>query len=267
MKHTFPLLVSGLMLSAIAHTAGLPDTGQDTCYNNTAADGVPPSSPSSIARDAGTHPRQDCRYGRDAAAAAGALTKTGAGAKGFDYTKIANNGSTLAAGAILGTGATDWACTRDNVTGLTWEVKTPTATDLRYFQHEYTWYSTNAGTNGGNPGSVGLATGCGTLPGGQCNTQAYIAAINAAALCSFTDWRLPTRRELMTLVFADGSSPSIETTYFPNTKNSSYWSASTFAASTDQAWQVSFFDGYLSPEGIKASPDFSFVRLVRGTQF
>ncbi|MEO8136047.1 MAG: hypothetical protein ABI831_18990 [Betaproteobacteria bacterium] len=76
--------------------AGLPDAGQDTCYNDNAADCALPTTLESIARDAGTHPRQDCRYGRDAAAIAGMITKTGTGPKG-GYTKIANNGSTLAA--------------------------------------------------------------------------------------------------------------------------------------------------------------------------
>ncbi len=40
------------------------------------------------------------------------------------YTKIANDGSELSADAILGTNPKNWACTKDNKTGLTWEVKT-----------------------------------------------------------------------------------------------------------------------------------------------
>jgi hypothetical protein len=267
MKHIRYLVFSCLLLGATgARSAGLPDTGQDTCYNNTVADGVSASSPTSIARDAGTHPRQDCRYGRDAAANAGALTKIGAGAKGFDYTKIANNGSTLAAGAILGTAAGDWACTLDNVTGLMWEVKTVTNTSLRYSGHTYTWYSTNGATNGGKAGSVGIDS-CNNTLGVQCNTQAYVAAVNAAALCSHNDWRLPTRRELMTLVYANGSSPTIDATYFPNTQASSFWSSTTYAVSTEFAWQIVFFDGYVFPLGEKAASTFSFIRLVRGSQF
>jgi hypothetical protein len=66
-----------------AHAAGLPDTGQVICYSNTTDDSVAASNTTSIAGDAGTHPRQDCRYGRDAAAAAGQLTKTGAGRQGL----------------------------------------------------------------------------------------------------------------------------------------------------------------------------------------
>ncbi|MEE4379693.1 MAG: hypothetical protein V2J55_19570 [Candidatus Competibacteraceae bacterium] len=60
----------------------------------------------------------DHQYGRDPAAAAGVLPKTGSGSKGFDFTKIANDGTELPDSAALGTNPGDWACTRDNVTGL-----------------------------------------------------------------------------------------------------------------------------------------------------
>jgi hypothetical protein len=66
------LLLVLLFAAVPVHAVGLTDTGQDTCYNDTGADGVAASNAGSIARDGGTHPRQDCRYGRDPAAAAGA---------------------------------------------------------------------------------------------------------------------------------------------------------------------------------------------------
>ena len=254
-----PLLVAAISV----HAAGLPDTGQDTCYNDAGADAA------SIANDAGSHPRQDCRYGRDPAAAAGVLTKTGAGAKGFDYTKIANNGSTLAADATLGESSTDWACTKDNITGLTWEVKAALGNNLRYAGHTYAWFNADGGTNGGNVGSAGGNTCNGTLPGNECNTQAFVAAVNAAALCTYADWRLPTRRELQTLVYADGSNPSIDPTYFPNTPASStvfsfFWSGSSYVPIPLRAWAVLFLDGYT--DAIDKSLD-AYVRLVRGGQF
>lgn len=78
------------------YAAGLNDTGQAACYD---------SAGSAIGC---TGTGQDASYGRDAAVAAGGqLTKTGAGAAGFDFTKIANNGTALAAGALLGSGPTD----------------------------------------------------------------------------------------------------------------------------------------------------------------
>ena len=251
-----------LATGASANAAGLPDTGQDTCYDDTVADGVAASNAASIARDGGTHPRQDCRYGRDAAAAAGVLTKTGAGAKGFDYTKIANNGATLAAGAVLGVAATDWACTQDNITGLTWEVKTPSGGGgLRDSAHTYTWYSSNVATNGG---IAGTANGGACSGGTGCDTEKFVADVNTAALCTYTDWRMPTQRELLTLVYADGSSPSIDPTYFPNTQASVFWSGSSFVPIPSYAWVVLFNDGsdYADVKSVNY-----YVRLVRGGQF
>ncbi len=261
-----PLLA--LLFAAVpVHAVGLPDTGQDTCYNDTVADGVAASNAASIARDAGTHPRQDCRYGRDAAAAASALPKTGAGAKGFDYTKIANNGTALAASATLGTAATDWACTRDNVTALTWEVKTAAVTDPRYFGHTYNWYNSDGSTNGGNAGSTGGNTCNATLQGNLCNTQAFVTAVNAAALCTYTDWRMPTVRELFTLVYANGSIPSIDQTYFPNTSDSSFfWTGSSYLLVLDRAFNVNFHTGNTSASS-KSNSSHNYVRLVRGAQF
>ena len=264
MTRILRILLPALLFAAVsAHAAGLPDTGQDTCYNDTVADGVAASDPASIARDAGTHPRQDCRYGRDAAAAAGQLTKTGAGAKGFDYSKIANDGSTLAAGAALGSGATDWACTKDNITGLTWEVKVDD-NELRDKDHTYTWYNSDGASNGGNAGSTGGNTCNATLPGSLCNTEAYVTAVNAAGLCNAADWRMPTQRELLTLVYADGSSPSIDPTYFPNTQGSYFWSGSSYVPDPTVAWGVYFDDGNTFANS-KASA--YYVRLVRGGQF
>ncbi len=258
------LLLALLLAAAPVHAVGLNDTGIDTCYNDTAADGVAASDPASIARDAGSHPRQDCRYGRDAAAAAGVLPKTGAGAKGFDFTKIANNGSTLAAGAALGSNPGDWACTRDNVTGLTWEVKVNDNTQLRHQGHIYTWYNTDGTTNGGNAGSTGSNTCNATLPSSLCNTQAFVTAVNAAALCTYTDWRLPTRHELLTLVHAGTSNPSIDPTYFSNTNASLFWSASSYVPLPAVAWVVNFNFGD-TDGGLKTVS--YYARLVRGGQF
>ncbi|MBK9609184.1 MAG: DUF1566 domain-containing protein [Betaproteobacteria bacterium] len=261
-----PLLPVAFLLAAMpAHAAGLPDTGQDTCYNDTNADSTAASGPASIARDGGTHPRQDCRYGRDPAAAASAQPKTGAGAKGFDYTKIANNGTALAATATLGTAATDWACTRDNITGLTWEVKTATVTDLRYTAHTYTWYNSNGNTNGGNAGGAGTNTCRATLPGSQCNTQAFVAAVNATALCSYADWRLPSLRELRTLNHFGRFAPSLDITYFPNTRDYGHWSSTHIAETyATTAWVVGSNVG--GTFGGNKTDDYD-VRLVRGGPF
>ena len=259
------LLLALLVATVPVLAVGLPDTGQDTCYNDTVADSRPAAATDSIARDTGTHPRQDCRYGRDVAYPIGALTKTSAGAKGFDYSKVTNLGiATADPNVPLGTAYTAWGCTLDNITGLMWEVKTATNTDLRYSGHTYRWYSTDGSTNGGSVGSPGTNTCNATLPGNLCNTQAFVAAVNAAYLCLYTDWRMPTLRELLTLVDADGSIPSIAPTYFPNTIASYFWSGSSYMPGPSSAWSVDFYDGS-SVVGDKLL--VYRVRLVRGGQF
>jgi len=260
------LLVVLAWAAAPSGAVGLPDTGVDTCYNATAADTLPAAHVESVAADNGTHPRQDCRYGRDAAAYMGLLAKTGAGPKGLDYTKITNAGAATDPAAALGTGASDWACTRDNTTGLTWEVKSPTAGNLRHAGSTFTWFSSDAGSNGGNAGVVGTSTCGGSLP--SCNTQDFIAAVNAAALCSYTDWRLPTPRELITLHyegFQANVAATLEATYFPSSP-SVMWTATTYAFDAASAWVGSPVVG-LSVLDVRAKTTAVGVRLVRGTVF
>ena len=253
------VLVSALGLTG-AQAVGLPDTGQTLCDDGSNVL-VPCSSTNT--GDAAAYPRQDGRFGRDAKAAAGTLVKVGGGSAGFDYTKIANNGSDLTAGAALGSNPADWACTRDNITGLTWEVKTSDG-GVRDWNWSYGWYSTDSATNGGNAGGTSGNACSSTL--NSCDTEALAAAVNGAALCSYTDWRLPTTRELFTLVHFGAQSPSIDAAFFPNTRASFFWSASTYSHSAALAWIVDFYDGN-SPGPYSKSYNNYFVRLVRGGHF
>ena len=262
LRALFSALFALAAASGHAQPKPLNDTGQTLCYN---AANAPVACSAAVGGDAGVNPRQDARYGRDAQAAAGQLTKIGAGAAGFDYSKIANSGSTLAASAALGAAATDWACTKDNVTGLIWEIKTTSG--LRSVYHTYFWYSSNAATNGGNVGALGTDSCGGTLAAysNQCNTQNYVAAVNAAALCGATDWRLPSRRELLTIVHAGATNPSIDGTYFPNASaTDSNWTSATYTADPANAWVVYPGDGYGNAVN-KSSVTYG-VRLVRGGQ-
>lgn len=249
MKHTtsrlrlLPVLwVVCAGLQVHAQTGLLNDTGLTLCDNGS---NVLDTCSNTNTGDTSATPRQDGRFGRDAAQTVGQLpAKTGAGAAGFDFTKIANNGTALAASATLGTGDTDWACTRDNVTGLVWEVKTTSG--LRSNAYTYTWYST-ASNNGGNAGILGTNTCGGTLSGysNQCNTANYVATVNTAGLCGASDWRLPTRRELHSIVhYGSSTVPVVDEGYIIAIQsNNPYWTSDTSTPSPASAWTVRFRNG------------------------
>ena len=78
-----------------------------------------------------------------------------------------------------------------------------------------------------------------------CNTEAFTARVNSAGLCGANNWRVPSRRELRSIVDYSRTGPSIDVDYFPNTiTNSSYSSASAYAKDSASSWQVQFFYGY-----------------------
>ena len=195
---------------------------------------------------------QDCSWGRDASS----LAKVGGGEAGFDFTKISNSGSALPSSAVLGSGPSDWACTRDSVTGLMWEVKTTSG--LRSINHTYTWYS---GDNANNAGSVGTANGGACQTPGRCDTEKYAQDVNVVGLCGYNDWRMPHVKELEGIADSKLYSPAIDLTYFPNT-TSDFWSGSPFAGDSTVAWYVFFsFGGGAYSRGPRS--DTFPVRLVR----
>jgi hypothetical protein len=78
-----------------------------------------------------------------------------------------------------------------------------------------------------------------------------------------TDWRLPNLKELRSIVEEACYSPSINSTRFPNTPSSHFWSASASASGSSHAWDVGFDGGYSSYGNRSGSKR---VRLVRGGQ-
>jgi hypothetical protein len=91
----------------------------------------------------------------------------------------------------------------------------------------------------------------------------FITQLNSENFGGQTDWRLPTIKELSTLVHADTWLPAINTAYFPQTLLSGSWSSTTYAFGTDVAWFVSFVFGGVNR--IDKSCSFG-VRAVRGGQ-
>ena len=101
---------------------------------------------------------------------------------------------------------------------------------------------------------------------GSYTAQAWQTALNTANSSTFAnhvDWRLPSAKELQSLVETGCNSPSINITLFPNTPLTFFWTSTTYAPVASGAWFVYFDDGYVgnSPE----SNDYG-VRLVRAGQ-
>ncbi len=235
-------------------TGKLNDTGITTCSNDTQNGQTCPLL---------SHPNQDGDNGRDVTA-----NDDSDGHAGFSFTKISNTGVELLAEA------TEWSCVKDNVTGLIWEVKTDDG-GLHDKDDRYTWYEPDSSKNGGFAGyqkpsdydSTWSDTICYGFTTGDantyCNTKAYVDRVNNAGLCGATDWRMPSKEELRSIVSYDRYNPAIDTAWFPNTQSSSFWSASPYAGYGDGAWFVGFDYGY---DGTGNKSISRYVRLVRSGQ-
>jgi len=126
-------------------------------------------------------------------------------------------------GNALPDSATSWVMVKDNVTGLIWQKET-------------------------------------TGPMNWEDAKSYCEGIS---LGGYSDWRLPTVKELSYIVNSGRSNPSINTDYFPNTLLPNYWSSTTNASGSGLACYVYFGSGYVSHYGKSNS---YYVRAVRGGQ-
>lgn len=130
-----------------------------------------------------------------------------------------------AQGEELSSSASSWACVKDNVTGLIWEARQDT--DLQ----------------------------------DDIQATAYIATVNAAALCGSEQWRLPNHIELMGLLdYSLSTAPLTSSQFFSDTQtNAAYRTAP--PRSMTQVWAVSFNDAGLSNQARSSS---LAIRLVHG---
>ena len=245
------ILLALVFLPLPIFAVGLNDTGIPFCSD----DSTNTANCATVSADGGTQPRQDARYGRDAAAVAGKLPKVGAGEGGFDFTVLDASGQPTTPTS----GVTPHPCVRDNVSGLIWEVKTDDG-GLRDQDWTYTWYD-SVHNYSGNAGTASGTSNCQTE--GRCDTEKYVADVNATALCGYTDWRMPSLKALQDIVHLGSAGPAIDPTYFPNTGGGHFWSGSPYAYSSSFAWYVGFSYGSVY---YSFRYDDGSVRLVRGGQ-
>lgn len=219
----------------------LNDTGITHCNDGTENQHLCPQE---------SAPMQDAELGRDSLAM---LEKKGGGKAGFDLSRLDSNGNPT-------TNTSNTECIRDNNTGLIWEAKVSSSGQLRSKGNRYTWYNPDSNTNGGNEGWPND----GNCDGSDCDTYAYIQAINAQGLCDMSQgWRLPTSGELLSIVHNDNQ---IEDSahipdYFMSVDsiNAWYWTSNTHAVSENMVRTVSFYNG----ETNRNVKDYQYyVRLV-----
>ncbi len=207
--------------------------------------------------DGETIGQQDCSHGRDAT-----HNNDSDGHAGFSYTKMGDDGKALE-NQSLDYSTQPWACVRDNVTGLVWEVKTNDE-GVHDAGRLYLW--------GGK--TALLTAGYGTRYDGKGSWNELVEVSNKYELCGFTDWRVPSINELEGLVNLNAYNSAIDTAYFPNTRYTlpeeycgnrwpdygyGYWSSSAYAGFSDDAWLVDFFydsdstsaDGRSCPYGVR----------------
>ena len=93
-------------------------------------------------------------------------------------------------------------------------------------------------------------------------------------LAGYSDWRLPSRMELASIVDYDTRDPSIDSTMFPNTNLFSYWSSTPKVSNypTSQVWVVSFRPETMFMYNSESTTytyrksHYYYVRCVRGGQ-
>lgn len=151
-----------------------------------------------------------------------------------------------------------WACILDRESGLVWENKTDNES-IHEGQWTYSWFIANTGE--ANNGDCFFEKD-------RCDTSDLIRRANQEGICGITDWRLPTARELRSIVNRSPKTGQalIFNDFFPFTKRGDYWTSDNNVALTgvyahlrSGALAIDFITG--EPRAIPYR-NAAFVRLV-----
>jgi hypothetical protein len=221
-----PRLIPKLNDTGIIYGANYPSSNNSTCIGESIDE-------------------QDCSHGRDFLANSELLVKTGNGQAGFDFTKLDITGQPLI-NQNQDYADNLWSCIRDNHTKLIWEVKS-LSSDIHNKNDTYRWGGSTSLLNG----SFGNEYDDWTTLVEQSNNQSF---------CGITNWRVPSKQELESIINYNESNPAIDIFYFPNTVSALYWTASPAASFSGGAWTINIPNG--GGGHIDFRSDFNSVRLV-----
>jgi len=122
---------------------------------------------------------------------------------------------------------------KDENTGLIWETKSPCKEDINCLEKKYTWKE----------------------------AFEFIKELNKTNYGGFSDWRLPNKEELRTIVDYSENYNTVDRKYFKYNKPDFYWAKDTYKTDVKLKWGIYFGYGC----GIVYSEDLKFyVRAVRG---
>jgi hypothetical protein len=175
--------------------------------------------------------RQDATDGRDVHYA-----NPDDGLAGFSFQKVCRSGQMAGEGTCpadppLGSGTNNWACIYDNVSQLTWEVKT---------------------ADGGLHDGKRSFTNKGKKARGDGSDAAWLVdRTNDESLCGRANWRLPDVLELQSIVDYGNGAPDrsgswIDPSFFPNTLGWNAWTRTDSVSDSKSSWYVKFGDGSIS---------------------
>lgn len=110
----------------------------------------------------------------------------------------------------------------------------------------------------------GNSAGCNN--GSSSTWEQALSFCEGLTYANYSDWRLPNRRELMSIVDYGRISPAINMAYFTNTENYYYWTSTTYVPSVTYAWPVDFGSGSVGVGGTvngTSKANTYYVRCVR----